>query len=64
VQAGESIEVDRPLPALELLQAQRIAGASIVERQQSAANGGNDLCLSPDHPSLGVRRGQIDESQA
>src|SRR5687768_17024133 len=62
-QAGHSAAVDRTLPAGEFLEAQRIALARLVDRQQPARDRGHDFGLAPDDPAVGLRRRQAVERQ-
>ena len=58
-EALQSVFVDRLLPGQELFNGQGIPFAGIFQAKQSALNGGNNLCLAPDHPALRIRAGQI-----
>src|SRR3546814_7705786 len=53
-QAGYSRSPDRSLPGYELLQGQVIALAGFRDRQQTTSDCGNDLCLAPHNPPLGI----------
>src|SRR6185312_13828231 len=53
----------RAVPAGELLEAQRIALAGVVDAQGTARHGRNDLGLPADHPAGGVDRRQRVERQ-
>src|SRR6185437_502454 len=62
-EAGHATAVDRALPAGELLEAQRIALAGVVDAQETARHCRNDLGLPADHPAGGVDRRQRVERQ-
>src|SRR5262245_63187788 len=62
-QAGETVLIDGILPGQEFLDRERIATASLLQRQETAAHGGYNLRLAPDHPALGARRRQIGDGQ-
>jgi len=62
-QARHSAAVDRALPASELLKAQRVTLASLIDRQKPARNGSNDLRLATDDPASGARGRQAIERQ-
>jgi hypothetical protein len=58
-QPGKAMLVDRELPGQEFIDCQCVAAASLLEGEQSAAYGGNDLSLAADHPPLGAGCRQI-----
>src|SRR5688500_4560801 len=62
-QAGHAAAVNRALPAGEFLEAQRIALARFVDRQQAARDRGHDFGLAPNNPAVGLRRRQAVERQ-
>src|SRR5436305_1289894 len=62
-QSGKSVLIDRHLPAQELVDRQRVAVAGLVERQEAAADGSDDLCLAADDPALRRGRRQIGDCQ-
>src|SRR3954453_20352551 len=62
-QAGETVLVDRELPRQEFVDGQGIAAARFFKGKQSAADGGDDLGLAANDPSLGTWRGQIRDSE-
>jgi hypothetical protein len=51
--------VDQSLPAQEFVDCQFIAVAGILEAEEPATHGGNDLSFSADNPTLGVRRRKV-----
>src|SRR5215469_3990607 len=62
-EAGQTEAIDRMLPSEEFLHRQRIATASLVQTQQSAAHRSDNFGLAPDHPAPRGGRGQIGERQ-
>src|SRR5581483_1781652 len=62
-QSGKPVLVDRILPGEEFLDRKRIAGAGLFQRQQTATDRGDHLCLAADDPALGCRRWQVRNSQ-
>src|SRR6185312_12587269 len=50
-QAGEPVLVDGRLPIQELVDAQRITRTGFLERQKTAANGGDNLGLAANNPA-------------
>src|SRR5690606_28099371 len=53
-QAGKAVLVDGGLPVQELVDAQCVARAGLLEAQQPTAYRGDDLSLAADHPAAGV----------
>src|SRR4051812_27397065 len=62
-QARHAAAVDRPLPARELLEAQRVACTCVVDAQQAAGDRGHNLGLAAHDPARGVARRQGVERQ-
>src|SRR4051794_1325591 len=62
-QASEAVLVDGELPGQEFVDGQRVAAAGFLQRQQTAADGGNDFRLAPDHPAFGAGCRQIRDRQ-
>src|SRR5262245_2120923 len=62
-QAGKAMAVDRVLPGEELCNGEGVAAAGFFQRQQAAADGGNNLSLTSDNPTLGARRWQVRNRQ-
>ena len=62
-QAGEAVLIDRVLPGKELVDRQRVAAASLFEREQATAHGGDDFGLAANHPALRSRRREISDRQ-
>src|SRR5207302_9947448 len=62
-QPGEAVTVDRILPGEEFLDRQGVTVAGLLERQESAAHGGDDLRFAPDDPAFGTGRRQIRDRQ-
>ena len=60
-QAGQTMTVDRILPRQEFFDSECIAGARLLERQQTAAHSCDNFRLPSDHPALGTRRGKISD---
>jgi hypothetical protein len=58
-QASKAMLIDGELPRQELVHRQRVAAASLLEGEQTAANRGYDFGLAADHPPFGSGRGQI-----
>jgi hypothetical protein len=58
-QPGEAMLIDGKLPGEEFVDGQRVAAASLLEGEQTAADCGNDLSLTADDPPFGSGRGQI-----
>src|SRR6186997_268605 len=58
-QPGKAVLVDRVLPGQEFLDGERVAGAGLFQRQQSATDRGDHLCLAADDPALGRGRRQV-----
>jgi hypothetical protein len=58
-QAGQAMLIDGKLPRQELVHRQRVAAASLLKGEQTAANRGNDFGLAADHPPFGSGRGQV-----
>jgi hypothetical protein len=55
--------IDAILPRQELLGIQRISVTDFFQRQQSAADGGHNFRLAPNHPTFVARRRQIRDGQ-
>src|SRR6187397_2284464 len=62
-QPGKAVLVDRVLPGEEFLDGERVAGAGLFQRQQSATDRGDHLCLAADDPALGRGRRQVRNGQ-
>jgi hypothetical protein len=58
-QASQAMLIDGELPRQELVHRQRVAAASLLEGEQTAANRGDDFGLAADHPPFGSGRGQV-----
>src|SRR5213080_4788930 len=58
-QASQAMLIDGELPRQELVHRQRVAAASLLEGEQTAANRGYDFGLAADHPPFGSGRGQV-----
>jgi hypothetical protein len=58
-QSGKAMLIDGKLPGKELVDRQRVAAASLLKGEQSAANCGNDFGLTANNPPFGPGRGQI-----
>ena len=58
-QPRKTVLVDRELPGKEFVDRQRVAAAGLLEREQAAANRGNDFGLAADHPPFGTGRWQV-----
>src|SRR6202795_2690767 len=58
-QSGKTMLIDGKLPGKELVDRQRVAAASLLKGEQSAANCGNDFGLTANYPPFGPGRGQI-----
>src|SRR3984957_391712 len=58
-QAGQAVLIDGKLPGQEFVDRQRVAAASLLEGEQAAAHGGNDLGLTANNPPFGPGCGQI-----
>src|ERR1043166_6746869 len=58
-QAGKAVLVDRELPGQEFVHGQGVAAASLLERQEATADGGDDFGFAADDPTLGPGCGQI-----
>src|SRR6185312_2690170 len=56
---GEAVLVDRELPGEKLVDRQRVAAAGFFEREQPAANRGDDFGLTANDPPFGPGRGQV-----
>jgi hypothetical protein len=55
--------VDRLLPGDELFRRQTVLRKRVLQREETAANGGDDLGLAADNPPVGIRRRQIAQRQ-
>src|SRR5262249_53943608 len=62
-QAGEAVAIDRILPGEELFDRQRVPAAGFLEREKSAADGGDDFGLAANHPALRSWRREIGNCQ-
>ena len=62
-QTRHAAAVDRALPARELLKAQRIAFARLIDRQQTARDGSDDLRFPAHDPTGGAGGRQAVERQ-
>src|SRR5690606_5015375 len=62
-QPGKAMLVDGRLPVKELVDAQRIAVASLFEAQQTAAYGSDDFGFAPDHPTPRIGGREIGDRQ-
>jgi hypothetical protein len=51
--------VDGKLPGKEFVDGQRVTAASLLKREQAAADSGNDFGLTANYPPFGPGRGQI-----
>ena len=58
-QSCKAMLIDGKLPGKELVDGQRVAAASLLEGEQTAANRGNDFGLTANNPPFGPGRGQI-----
>jgi len=58
-QPGKAMLIDGKLPGKEFVDRQRVAAASLLEGEQTAANRGNDFGLTANNPPFGPGRGQI-----
>jgi hypothetical protein len=58
-QASQAMLIDGELPRQEFVHRQRVAAASLLEGEQTAANRGYDFCLAADDPPFGSGRGQV-----
>ncbi len=52
-QTGQTMFVDRALPAQKLVDCQSITIASLFEAQEATANSSDDFGFAPDHPTFG-----------
>jgi hypothetical protein len=62
-ETGYSMPFDLALPVQEFVDRQTIALAGVIEAQKATAHRGDDFRLSPDHPTVEIRRGKIRNSQ-
>src|SRR5579863_2445127 len=62
-QTGEAMLIDRVLPGKEFLNRQGIAAAGFLQRQQSAADRGDDFGLAANDPALRSGCRQISNRQ-
>jgi hypothetical protein len=60
---GKAMLIDGELPGKEFVDRQRVAAASFLEGQQTAANRGYDFGLATDNPSLGSGCGEVRDSE-
>jgi hypothetical protein len=58
-QPGKAMLIDGKLPGEKFVDRQRVAAASLLEGEQTAANRGNDFGLTANNPPFGPGRGQI-----
>ena len=58
-QPGKAMLIDGKLPGEKFVDRQRVADASLLEGEQTAANRGNDFGLTANNPPFGPGRGQI-----
>ena len=56
-QSGKTMLIDGKLPGKELVDRQRVAAASLLEGEQSAANCGYDFGLTANNPPFCPGRG-------
>src|SRR5437660_12857035 len=62
-QPGKTMLVDGKLPGKKFVDGQRVAAASLLEGEQTAADCGNDFGLTANDPPFGSGRGQIRDRQ-
>src|SRR5207245_6333599 len=62
-QPGKAMLIDGKLPGEEFVDGQRVAAASLLEGEQTAAYSGNDFGLTANDPPFGSGRGQIRNRQ-
>src|SRR5882757_7714461 len=62
-QAGQAMLIDGELPGKEFVDRQRIAAASLLEGEQSAADRSDDFGLPANDPPFGSGCGQIRDCQ-
>src|SRR5687768_15199204 len=62
-QTCEAVLVDGGLPVEELVDAEGVAGASFLEREQATANGSNDFSLAADNPAARGAGGKVRDGQ-
>jgi hypothetical protein len=58
-QSGKAMLVDGKLPGQEFIDGQGVPAAGLLEREQAAANRGNNFGLTANNPPFGAWRGQI-----
>src|SRR5438128_785766 len=58
-QASQAMLIDGKLPRQAFVRRQRVAAASLLEGEQTAANRGDDFGLAADYPPFGSGRGQV-----
>ena len=58
-QPGKAMLIDGKLPGEKFVDRQRVAAASLLKGEQTAANCGNDFGLTANNPPFGPGRGQI-----
>jgi hypothetical protein len=58
-QAGQAMLIDGKLPGQKFVDRQRVAAASLLEGEQTAADCGYDFGLTANYPPFGSGRGQI-----
>jgi hypothetical protein len=51
-QAGEAVAIDRALPDEKFIDRERVAAASLLQREQTTAHRSYHLCLATDHPAF------------
>jgi len=62
-QAGQAVLIDGPLPAQELIDRERVTLAGFLEADQTAADGGDHLCLAANDPPFGIPWRQIGDGK-
>jgi hypothetical protein len=58
-QTSQTMLIDGELPRQKLVHRQRVAAASLLKGEQTAANRGYDFGLAADYPPFGPGRGQV-----
>src|SRR5262245_3284899 len=62
-QTGQAVLIDGPLPAQELIDRERVTLAGFLEADQTAADGGDHLCLAANDPPFGIPWRQIGDGK-
>jgi hypothetical protein len=62
-QAGQAMLVDGHLPAQEFLGGQRVTLAGLLEAEQTAADGGDNLGFAANNPASGAGRWKVGNRQ-